>query len=190
MMEQHSQEVEHALHALRAGGTICYPTDTVWGIGCDATQAEAVVKVLKIKPTGTREGLIVLLHDINQILDYVKEVPDIGWDLLEASGDPVTIIYPGGLKVAPGVLANDGSIAIRLVKDPFCVALLRKLRKPLVSTSANLPGAKPPSYAEQISPEIAANVDYIVKIDSVSSFPKPSPIIKLLLNGEFRIIRK
>lgn len=185
------EEIQNALEVLRKGGTILYPTDTVWGIGCDARNKEAVAKVFKIKQRAEYKSMVTLVCDDKMLNRYVKEVPEVAWDLIEAADAPLTIIYPGARMLAENVIAADGSVGIRLVKDPFCRDLIHKFGKPIVSTSANISGENAPSSFNDIKIDILNNVDYIVNLrKNEKNDTQPSTIIKVALNGEFKIIRK
>ena len=185
------EEIKKALEVLQNGGIILYPTDTVWGIGCDATNAKAVQKILKIKNRPKEFSFIILVEKDRRISDYVEEIPAITWDLLSGFDLPVTVIYPKGKNLAKHVIAKDGSIAIRVVKDEFCQRLIAGLKKPIVSTSANFSGEHPPVMFKDISEDMKKQVDYVVPLhhDKLSKI-KASTIIKLKLNGEFDIIRQ
>lgn len=185
-----TQELENALKVLRSGGTILYPTDTVWGIGCDATKEQAVEKVFQIKKRNESKSLIVLIDSIDELGRYVKEIPYVATELIECSDLPLTIVFPGAINLAKNLIAQDGSIAIRVVKDKFCSELIRKSGKPLVSTSANISGEPTPSSFDDVSEEIVNGVDYVVNLRrSERTGNKPSRIIQLNVNGEFKIIR-
>jgi L-threonylcarbamoyladenylate synthase len=184
-------EIYNALEVLQKGGIILYPTDTVWGIGCDATNAEAVQKIYDLKQRVASKSMIVLLDNDNKLQRYVKEVPDVAWDLIDAADRPLTIIYPGAIYLAPNLIAEDGSIAIRITNDDFCKRLIGRLKKPLVSTSANISGNSTPSAFHQIDESILEGVDYVVNLPSQQDEKgQPSTIIKLAVNGEIEIIRK
>ena len=185
------EEIKNAIEALRKGGTILYPTDTVWGIGCDARNKDAVAKVFKIKQRANYKSMVVMVCNETMINRYVKEVPEVAWELLESSEESLTIIYPDGRMLAENVIAADGSVGIRLVKDEFCNTLIHKFGKPLVATSANTSGEKAPSSFSEITSDILNKVDYIVKFrqEEINN-TKPSTIIKVALNGEIKIIRK
>ena len=185
------EEIKNALEVLRKGGTILYPTDTVWGIGCDARNKEAVAKVFKLKRRAEYKSMVTLVCDHTMLNRYVKEVPEVAWDLIEAATEPLTIIYPDARMLADSVIAADGSVGIRIIKDEFCNTLIHKFGKPIVSTSANISGEVAPSTFNDIMLDIVNKVDYIVnwrkkEINNV----KPSTIIKVSMNGEFKIIRK
>lgn len=184
-------EVNKALEVLKAGGLILYPTDTIWGIGCDATNAEAVDKVFQLKGRSAEKSLIVLLDSDNKLQAYVKEVPEIAYDLIEFAENPLTIIYSNAKNLAANAVAADGSIGIRIVKHEFCSQLLQRFRKPIISTSANLSGEPSPVSFIDISPEIKSGVDYVVNWEqNVVSNSKPSTIMKLEPGGKFSFIRK
>lgn len=167
-----------------------YPTDTIWGIGCDATNSMAVDKVYRLKRKMERKSLIILIDEAEKIEDFVSVIPENAWDLLEHVDTPLTIIYPGAKNLAYNVIAVDHSVAIRVVNNEFCKRLIKQFGKPIVSTSANISGNKPPRGFKSISREIVDGVDYVVNesLDQLQQV-KASRIIKLNLNGEFRIIR-
>lgn len=196
--------IDEAVKVLRAGGVILYPTDTVWGIGCDATNAEAVARVFEIKRRAEAKSLVLLAADLDMVAYYVKEIPSIAIDLVEVNDAPMTIIYPGAQKLAPAVVAEDGSVGIRIPyveeefgvrKDPatgaeFCRELVRRLRKPLVSTSANISGEPTPKKFKEVAQEIVDKMDYVVpRSFEEGSTGRASQIIKLGLGGEVEIIR-
>ena len=184
-------DIEKALIVLKDGGLILYPTDTVWGIGCDATNAEAVSKVFRIKQRVDSKALLVLLDSANRLIQYVSEVPEVAYELIEVSDRPVTIIYPGAKNLAPNLIADDGSIGIRIPNDEFCRQLISRFRKPIVSTSANISGVATPALFSEIGTEIIDGVDYIVqRRQNDFTRNQPSSIIKLGVGGEIQIIRK
>ncbi len=180
-----------ALEVLKNGGIILYPTDTIWGIGCDATNEKAVEKIYRIKQRTDQKSMLILLDNSNKIPSYINEIPDIAWDLIELSEKPLTIIYSGVKNIANNLIAQDGSVGIRISNDPFNQKLIQNFRKPIVSTSANISGQTSPSNFTEISQEIIESVDYVVKWrqDDFSN-SKASSIIKLEPNGEIQIIRK
>ncbi len=185
------EDINKCLKTLGEGGIIIYPTDTVWGIGCDATRAEAVERIIRLKGRRSDKSLIVLVDSEGMLQRYVKEVPYIAWDLLDQVETPLTIIYPGGINLAPGVLANDGSVGIRIVRDDFCMELIRRFNKPIVSTSANFSGEPSPKSFGMITTDLLVSADYVVNWQSKTSTPsRPSSIIKLSLNGEIELIRQ
>src|SRR4249920_3111805 len=160
--EKIKEEVLKSVEVLKSGGTILYPTDTIWGIGCDATNEEAVKKIFAIKKREESKSLIVLLDAPEKLNKYVREVPAQAWDLVEYSEKPLTIVYSGAMQVARNIISNDGTVAIRIVKNNFCIALLRKFGKPIVSTSANVSGEETPLSFNSIPGTILSQVDYVV----------------------------
>jgi L-threonylcarbamoyladenylate synthase len=187
---QYEQELWRAVEILRSGGTILYPTDTIWGIGCDATNFEAVENVYKIKHRVESKSLIILLDDETKLPEYVEKVPDISFDLINSLDKPTTIIYSKAKNLAVNVIASDGSIAIRVTKDAFCRDLIKLFGKPIVSTSANISGDPSPVIYRDVPDDILNGVDYIISLyhERMNS-PKPSTIIRLFENGEFIIVR-
>jgi L-threonylcarbamoyladenylate synthase len=183
-------DILKSLETLESGGTLLYPTDTIWGIGCDATNTKAVEKIFRIKNRKEAKSLIILLDHIDKLPHYIEKVPDITADLLASITNPVTIIYSNARRLAPNVIAPDGTIAIRIVKDDFCNELIRRFGKPIVSTSANISGFDPPAVFSQVVTEIKEVVDYIVfyKQDYFNR-SKPSTIIRLRDDGLYTIIR-
>lgn len=175
---------------MQKGGLILYPTDTIWGIGCDATNENAVRKVYELKKRADNKALLVLIDNPTKLETYVEDIPDIAWDLVEVADKPLTIIYSHGKNLAPNLLGTDGSIGIRISHEKFSQSLCFQFRKPLVSTSANVSGAPSPANFQEISDEIKNGVDYIVKYRQ-DDFSKamPSNIIKLGDGGLFQIIR-
>ena len=185
------QEIKKCLEVLKKGGTILYPTDTIWGIGCDATNQKAVEKVYRIKKRMESKSLIILVENEDRLKQHTRTIPDIAWDLLRSVQTPLTIIYPDACNLAKNVIAEDGSIAIRIVKNDFCKELIRRFDHPIVSTSANISGQTPPLMFKLISEQIRQEVDYVVNLDQDALQElKPSTIIRLKDNGEFEIIRK
>lgn len=184
------EEVRKAVEVLRSGGTILYPTDTIWGIGCDATNVSAVEKVYNIKKRSESKSMIILLDDVNKLGKYVSEIPEVANELIECADSPLTIVYPGVINLARNVVAEDGSAGIRVTQDPFCKQLARVFGKPIVSTSANISGEPSPDSFSSVSEEIRKNVDHIVSLrQNEKTGSRPSRIIKLAVNGEFSIIR-
>ena len=184
------EEINNALASLKSGGLILYPTDTIWGIGCDAGNTEAVKKIFSLKKRDPSKSLLVLLSSENQLERYVKNVPDICWELIEQSDRPITLVYPEGINLAEGVCADDGSIAVRITDDPFCKTLIDRYNKAVISTSANISNEAFPENFHTISEEIKQGVDYIVNLRQNELMNKPSSILKVGLNGEIKIIRK
>jgi len=184
-------DVNKAFEVLKNGGLILYPTDTIWGIGCDATNLEAVEKVFKLKGRSEQKSLIVLLDSANKLQSYVNEIPEVAYDLIEYAENPMTIIYSNAKNLAKNAIAIDGSIGIRIVKHTFCEQLLQRFRKPIISTSANLSGQPSPACFNEISEEIKQGVDYVVNLEQDdTSIKKASTIMKLEPGGLFSFIRK
>lgn len=185
------EDLNQALETLKSGGLILYPTDTIWGIGCDATNPEAVEKIFALKGRDKGKSMIILLGNDNQLVSYVREVPEVAYELLEASEKPLTIIYSNAKNLAPNAIAEDGSIGIRVVNHPFCEQLLQRFRKPIVSTSANISGEPSARNFSEISEDIIQGVDYVVKFgQQVLSNGTASTIMKLDPSGKFEFIRK
>lgn len=185
------EDIKKAFEVLVSGGLILYPTDTIWGIGCDATNEKAVHHVYELKRRVDSKALITLLDNPIKLDYYIDEVPSIAWDLIELSEKPLTIIYDGARNVAPNLMAEDGSLAIRITKEKFSQELCKRFRKALVSTSANISGEPAPANFDDISEEIKQGVDYIVKYrQEDTSKSKASSIIKLGKTGEVKIIRE
>lgn len=184
-------EIDACLKVLKAGGTILYPTDTIWGVGCDATNAAAVDKIYHLKKRIEGKSLIILLDDFKRIGDYVVEVPEVAADLVRSVDTPLTIIYSQAKNLPTNVIARDQSIAIRIVRNAFCCRLIRAFGKPIVSSSANISGEPPPQTFKNIGRQILEGVDYVVdpSLDDIRTI-KTSRIIRLEASGEFRIIRK
>lgn len=175
---------------MRKGGIILYPTDTVWGIGCDATNAEAVAKVYKIKHRDDSKALICLVDSEARLQRYVRNVPNVAWDLFELSEKPTTVILDNAVNLAPNLIAEDGSIAMRITKEAFSKELCFRFQKPVVSTSANISGEPAAQNYGDISQELLDAVDYVCWTRRQEHKPhKPSSIIKLAENGEVKIIR-
>lgn len=184
------QDINNALKMLEQGGVILNPTDTVWGLGCDATNTNAVEKIFRIKSRIEAKSLIVLLDHFDKLSLYIEKVPDITADLLNSISNPVTIVYSNARRLASNVIAADGTIGIRIVKDDFCSELIRQFGKPIVSTSANISGYDAPATFGHISDEIKNSVDYIVSYkQDYFNRSKPSTIIRLPENGIYTIIR-
>lgn len=185
------EDIKNAIEVMKQGGVILYPTDTVWGIGCDATNAEAVAKVYKIKKRDDSKALICLVDSDARLQRYVKQVPNVAWDLLDVAVKPTTIILDGAINLAPNLIAEDGSIALRITKEPFSHELCYRFQKALVSTSANISGEPAAANYCDISQEILDAVDYVCHSRRQEHKPHtPSSIIKLAEDGEVTIIRK
>ncbi|MBC5775048.1 threonylcarbamoyl-AMP synthase [Pontibacter sp. KCTC 32443] len=190
-LNQLLKEVQAAEEELLMGNVILYPTDTVWGIGCDAEEAKAVQKVFKIKERDPSKSMIILVADADMVRHYVEEVPENFEKMLEEQDQPTTYIFEGARNLPEEVIAPDGSIAIRVVKDEFCHRLIRQLDRPLVSTSANLSGGKSPATFAEIDEEVKKRVDYVVRWrQDEDTAAKPSRIVKIKANGETETIRE
>ena len=188
--EKLKEEVRKAWEVLKNGGIILYPTDTIWGIGCDATNEEAVKRVYELKHREDSKAMLVLLDDVVKLASYV-EVPDVAYELLEVNDKPMTIIYPNAKNLAKNLIAQDRTIGIRITSEIFTKALLYRFRKPIVSTSANISGESSPKCFAEISEAVKSAVDYVVDFrQEETSNPAPSSIIKLGVGGEIQIIRK
>ena len=178
------------IKVLKSGGTILYPTDTIWGVGCDATNARAVERIYKIKLRDPGKSLVILVDTVEMLGRYVEQIPDVALELIERIRDPLTIIYPAARNLAKNSLASDGSIAIRIPVSDFCRELIQRFGKPIVSTSANISGDPSPLTFGKISEKIISIVDYVVELsDQVAASPKPSTIIKITPGGDMQIIR-
>ncbi|MDR3652563.1 MAG: L-threonylcarbamoyladenylate synthase [Paludibacter sp.] len=185
------EEIKKTIEILRAGGVILYPTDTVWGLGCDATNESAVKRIFAIKKRADTKAMLVLIDSAAKLQSYVEEIPDMAWDLIEMSEKPLTIIYPQAKNLASNLVGDDKSIGIRVTNEPFSKSLCAQFRKPIVSTSANVTGNATPLNFKQISDEIKLAVDYIVNFrQNDVSEPKPSSIIKLGKGNVFQLIRE
>lgn len=185
------EEIKKALEVLRSGGVILYPTDTVWGIGCDATDEVAVQRIFEIKKRIDTKAMLVLVDNPARIQSYVEEVPEMAWDLIEITEKPLTIIYPEAKNLAKNLIAEDKSIGIRVTNEEFSKKLCAQFRKPIVSTSANISGEPSPANFTQISEYIKGAVDYVVNYNQKSKIAaKPSSIIKLGIGNLIQIIRE
>ncbi|MBZ4042890.1 L-threonylcarbamoyladenylate synthase [Flavobacterium hibisci] len=189
-MENLNEEVHKAFEIIKEGGIILYPTDTVWGIGCDATNPEAVAKIYTLKQRAETQSMIVLMNGEKMMYNVFKNIPEVAWQILDLSEKPTTLILDEPRNVAPNIIASDKSLAIRLVKEPFCFKLLERMKKPLVSTSANISGQPTPLTFKDINPEIVKGVDYVVDLYRDKVGGKPSTIIKLTNDSQVKIIRK
>ena len=185
-----NQEVHKAFEIIKEGGIILYPTDTVWGIGCDATNSEAVAKIYQLKQREESKSMIVLMNGEKMIYNVFKEVPEVAWQIIDLSEKPTTIILDQPRNVATNLIASDNSLGIRLVKEPFCFKLMEKMKKPLVSTSANISDQPTPIAFKDISQEIIKGVDYVVNLHQDKIAGKPSTIIKLTNDSQVKVIRK
>jgi L-threonylcarbamoyladenylate synthase len=184
-------EIKKALDVLYSGGVILYPTDTVWGIGCDATNEKAVQRIFEIKKRADAKAMLVLIDNPGKLQSYVEEIPDIAWDLIEMTQKPLTIIYLGAKNLAKNLIAEDKSVGIRVTNEAFSKTLCMRFKRPIVSTSANVSGQPTPANFSQISREIISAVDYVVNFrQNELSEPKPSSIIKLGKGNLFQLIRE
>lgn len=184
------EDIARAAEVLKKGGVILYPTDTVWGIGCDATRSDAVRRIYDIKHRADSKAMITLINRVDDLWRYVVDVPDIALELIEASVDPLTIVYDRGRNLAPELLAADGSIGIRVTRERVSAGLCAALRRPVVSTSANISGRPTPAVFKDIAPEIVSAVDYVIHSRrDETGHPRPSSVIKLSNNGVIKILR-
>ncbi len=180
-------EIQKAYEVIQNGGIILYPTDTVWGIGCDATNVEAVQKIYDLKKRSESKSMIVLMNGEKMIYNVFKDIPEVAWQILDLSEKPTTLILDKPRNVAPNIIAEDNTLAIRIVKEPFCFKLMERMKRPLVSTSANISGQPTPIAYKDISHEIIKGVDYVVNLHREKIADKPSTIIKLTLDSQVRI---
>ena len=186
----YKEDIDRAIAVMQQGGVIVYPTDTIWGIGCDATNEEAVRKVYALKQRDDSKALITLVDSEAKIEFYVREVPEVAWQLIEVADKPLTIIYDGARNLAPNLIAADGSVALRITREPFSRELCRRFRKAIVSTSANISGAPAPKTFADISEDILSGADYVCSSRREEDIPHvPSSIIKLGAGGEVKVIR-
>ena len=192
-------EVHNAFETIKNGGIILYPTDTVWRIGCDATNPEAITKIYKLKQRVEAHSMICLMNGEKMMYSVFKDIPEVAWQLIDLSDSsdseqakqkPITLILDNPRNVAPSIIAPDQSLGIRIVKEPFCFKLLERMKKPLVSTSANISGHSTPRSFKEINPEIIKGVDYVVNLQHDKIFGKPSTIIKLTADSQVKILRK
>ena len=192
-------EVHNAYEVIKNGGIILYPTDTVWGIGCDASNAEAVAKIYALKKRDDSKSMIVLMNSEKMMYNVFKEIPDLAWEIWDLSNPSdtdlekqkaTTLILDNPRNVAPNIIAEDKTLGVRLVKEPFCYKLMERMKRPLVSTSANISGMFAPKTFKEISPEIINGVDYVVNLHRDKVCKNPSTIIKLSLDNQVKIIRK
>lgn len=186
-----NSQIDAAIKVLKEGGIILYPTDTIWGLGCDATNPEAVEKIYKLKQRPDSKSLIVLAANTDMVCKYIKQMPEIAISLMEVNDKPMTIIYPGAIGLAKNVIAEDGTVGIRVPLNEFCTKLITRFHKPIVSTSANLSGEPAPIYYEDISDEMLDAVDLVVDPDFEEECTHhASQIIKVGLKNEIEIIRE
>lgn len=184
-------DLREALGVMNKGGVILYPTDTIWGLGCDATDEAAVRRIYQIKRRIDSKALITLVDSEAKLQNYVREVPEVAWDLIELSTRPLTIVFDGARNLAPNLLADDGSVAIRITREPFSRELCMRMKRAVVSTSANISGCPAPRSFSEIPEEIKAAVDYVCtsRRDETQT-PPASSIIKLGCGGEVKVIRE
>ncbi len=184
-------DLKKAVEELKKGGVILYPTDTVWSLGCDATNAEAVARIYHIKQHEDAKSMLILLENPALLERYVNDVPDVAWDLVEITTTPLTVIYPGAKNLPDNLIADDGSIGIRFTKELFTTQLLQRFRRPVVSASANIHGETAPSFFDEIPEILKEQVDYVVQYRQEDTVPvKPPSIIKLGPGGKIDILRK
>lgn len=189
-ISEFTEDLREAVDCLKKGGIILYPTDTIWGIGCDARNSEAVKRIFSLKKRADSKSMLVLVNNEASLERIVDDIPDVNWELLEAAVNPLTVIYDNAHGVAPELLAEDGSLGIRITKEKFSNELCRRLGAPLVSTSANISGLPAPSSFKEISEDVKKGVDYIVKYRQQETSKKTaSNIIKLGKTGLIKIIR-
>src|ERR1700749_3705870 len=185
------EEVAKALKVIQDGRIILYPTDTIWGIGCDATNTEAIKKIFALKQRDEAKSMIILLDTENKLESYIQEVPSIAYDLIEYAENPLTLVMPGAKNISPALISSDGSVGIRVAKNDFCQQLIQRLRKPLVSTSANISGRPSPQNFGEIEQEVIDGVDYVVDLEQHDlERKKPSTIMMLHPDGRFEFIRR
>ena len=186
-----NNDLTNCLEALKRGGVIIYPTDTVWGIGCDATNSKAVKRIYEIKRRADSKALITLVDSVAALERVVDEVPEVGYQLVEVAVDPLTVVYDRGIGVAPELLAEDGSIGVRITSEEFSRELCRRFRRPIVSTSVNVSGEPSPKSFEEITPELLSAADYVCESGRDKPWAsKPSTVIKLSAGGVVEILRK
>lgn len=185
------EEVIHTHSILEKGGVILYPTDTIWGLGCDAMNVSAVKRIFEIKKRSFKQSMLILLDLPEKLSFYVEHIPVIAWDLIENVNRPTTFIYPKGKNVPDQIIAEDGSIAIRITKNEFCKKLIGMLGNPIVSTSANVSGQPTPARFKEISQDVIDKVDYVVNPDiSAVEDVKPSSIIRFMDDYSFEVVRE
>lgn len=181
--------IQETIHHLLLRGTILYPTDTVWGLGCDATNEKAVTKIYKIKNRAESKSLIILVNSFKMLQEYVENIPQEVIEILNNAEKPTTIIYNNPKGLASNVIANDNTVAIRIVQDEFCQQLIKEFGKPIVSTSANISGEATPMSFKEINPLLLDAVDYVVNLQQESVATQSSRILKILENGTIQVLR-
>lgn len=187
--ENVNEEVHNAFEAIKNGGIILYPTDTVWGIGCDATNPEAVKKIYDLKMREESKSMIVLMNGERMVYNVFNNIPEVAWQILDLSDKPTTLVLDNPRNVAPNLIAPDKTLGMRLVKEPFCYKLMERMKKPLVSTSANISGRPTPNSFKEIDHHILDGVDYIVNLHHDKIAAKPSTIIKIGNDLQVKVIR-
>jgi L-threonylcarbamoyladenylate synthase len=185
-----NEEIQNAFEVIKNGGIILYPTDTVWGIGCDATNTDAIAKIYKLKQREESKSMICLMNGEKMMYNVFKDIPEVAWQIWDLSEKPTTLILDNPRNIASNIIAEDRTLGVRLVKEPFCFKLMERMKKPLVSTSANISGQPTPIAFKDISPEILKGVDYVVNLYQDKISGKPSTIIKLSNDSQVKIIRK
>lgn len=184
------QETETIIKHLKRGGIILYATDTVWGLGCDATNEEAIENLLKLKKSPSNKSMLCLVSDFKMLQQYVEDIPEVAYDVLKYAKKPTTIIYDNPIRVSERLIADDNTLGIRVVRDAFVNKLLKKFKKPIVSTSANFSGEAAPFKYQDIDPKIIEAADYVSQVPSASKNKKPSAIIKIGMDSKVKVIRE
>lgn len=190
MINNITQEVINALDVINKGGIILYPTDTLWAIGCDATNEEAVKKIYQLKQRQEEKSMIVLVNNERLYYQIFKQIPEVAWDILDCATKPTTLVLDNPIGVAKNLIATDNSLGIRIVNEPFCFKLIERLKKPIVATSANISGLQSAKKIQEIDENILKGVDYIVNLPNEKMTYQPSTIIKLTNDAQVKIIRK
>jgi L-threonylcarbamoyladenylate synthase len=188
----YSEDIKQTLEYLRQGGVILYPTDTIWGLGCDATDEKSVDKIFTIKNRPQNKSMIILVDSVGMLQRYTTDVPEVAFELIEVTDGPLTLVLPARAgAIAPSVVSPDGYVGIRVCGDAFCATMIGRFGKPVVSTSANTSGKPSPALFSEVEEEIIARVDYTVKYrQDDTERSKPSPVIKIFPNGTIEILRK
>ena len=185
-----AEDIRKAVETLRRGGLILYPTDTVWGIGCDATNEEAVRRIFALKQRAEAKAMLCLVDSANRLQRYVRQVPDVAWDLIEFAERPLTLILDGAVNLAPSLIAEDGSVGLRVTREAISHELCYRLQKAVVSTSANISGQPAAAIFSEIDPAVIAGVDYVMRSRQNDTKPtRPSQIMRLKADGEFKVLR-
>ncbi len=184
------EDINACIEVLKKGGIILYPTDTVWGLGCDATNADAVDALFSLKKRPSNKAMICLVSDFKMLNQYVEEVPEVAYDILKYATRPTTIVYEKPIRIAENLVSEEDTLGIRVPKNEFCTKLIRKFKKPIVSTSANFAGDPTPRNFKSINTAIKQSVGYVVQKDYNKQKTNPSSVIKIGLSGEVKILRK